>query len=661
MEIGSRLAKAYMREGSLEAALQHQMHLLAQAQDELQRIYTSRGWKVLKLYYRVRDCLFPRGSLRRALLVRLMKVFDILHRLVKRTAPAIQTSPRALEPAVRVPEPAVGGSLRESYAHWIETHEPTPAELAVQCKTVFSYQPRISLLIIVGRLPVPSLSALLESVRDQTYSGWELCLVVNTDQASGMSKAIRQAGLDRSRCQVIGRPGGEPFAHRCNAALAAARGDYVAVVSCEDTLAPFALFEIVQAINQHDRAEFLYSDEDRLSASGNTRLDPCFKPQWSPDTLRSHNYIGALLVLARPLLEKAGGFRDGFAGAEMYDLILRATEQTCAILHVPRVLYHRRQNPGQAAEGADHDGAGAERALQDHLARLRLLGEVQEGLRPGTYQVKYDLPVRPLVSIIIPNKDHADMLARCLDSLRKSTYERYEVIIIENGSREPETFAYYQTLEGKANVKVLRWDKPFNYSAINNEGVRQSAGEVLLFLNNDTQVINPDWMERMLEHGLRPGVGAVGAMLYYPDDTIQHGGMILAKNMGPVHLNRFAPRNAPGYGNRLVTIQNLSGVTGACLLMRRDRFNEVGGFEECFSIVYNDIDLCLKLRQEGYVVVWTPFAQLYHFESVSRGYHGCVPQEDNLFYQKWKELLQQDDPYFSPNLKVDGPAGSIVI
>jgi GT2 family glycosyltransferase len=653
-EIGSRLARAIMRVSELERASGESDSRLAEVREELQRIYASRGWKALTLYYRLRNFLFPRGSFRRALVARLMKALKRLKPAIKSTAPAPDPEATAVESAVPDQQPQPMGFLQGSYLRWIETHEPVQAELARQRQTGFASQPRISLVVMVDE-PGTNLPALLESVCAQTYPGWELCLVVREDQVAWLSGVLRQGGLDLGRCRIVGRPRGEPFAAGCNAALAAATGDYLALVGAEDTLAPFALFEIVQAINQNAGADFLYSDEDCLSTCGTTRSNPCFKPQWSPDTLRGHNYIGTLAVLSRRLIEQAGGFRDGFSGAEVYDLILRTTEQARAIVQVSRVLYHRRKG------ATPPEGAGAKRALQEHLARLHLPGEVKDGLQPGTYQVHLALPSRPLVSIIIASKDHADMLARCLDSIEKSTYRRYQIIIVENGSREQETFAYYRTLEGRPEVKVLRWQQPFNYAAINNYGVSQSAGEVLLFLNNDTQVINPDWLERMLEHGLRPGVGAVGAMLYYPDDTVQHGGMVLPKSEGPVHLHRFALRHSPGYCNRLVTLQNVSAVTGACLLMRREVFDEVGGLDERFTLLYNDVDLCLQVRRKGYLVVWTPFAQLYHFESVSRGYEGWVKEEGLLFAQKWPEYLHQGDPYFNPNLKLDGPAGGLLI
>jgi GT2 family glycosyltransferase len=336
-------------------------------------------------------------------------------------------------------------------------------------------------------------------------------------------------------------------------------------------------------------------------------------------------------------------------------LVLRASEQARALVHLPHVLYHRRKLVSEAAPELNSAGWGTDRqALQEHLARQGSAGEVQNGLEPGTYQVVYHPQERPLVSIIIPNKDLVDMLARCLESIRQSSYSHYEILVVENGSRQPETFAFYQSMARDPRIKVLTWNKPFNYAALNNFAVEHCAGEVLLFLNNDMQAITPTWLERLLGHALRPQVGAVGAMLWYADDTVQHAGQVLLQDAGSCHVHRFAPRGATGHGKRLVTVRNVSLVTGACLMIRKNVFREIGGFDERFAIVCNDTDLCLKVRERGYLIVWTPHAQLYHFESVSRGYNDKGEKENQLFMEKWKNVVQRGDPYFSPHLWVDG-------
>jgi GT2 family glycosyltransferase len=290
--------------------------------------------------------------------------------------------------------------------------------------------------------------------------------------------------------------------------------------------------------------------------------------------------------------------------------------------------------------------------LQDHLDRLGMNGAVKAGLRAGTYQVSFALKEQPLISIIIPTKDRVDMLARCLNSILPSTYARFEILIVENGSKQPETFNFYRSLTQQPNVRVLQWDKPFNFAALNNFAAKQAAGEVLLFLNNDVQVINPDWLERLLEHAGRPQVGAVGAKLYYPDDTLQHGGVVISPGGGLAHQLRFAPRDSAGYGSRLVSVQNLAAVTGACLMTRKAVFEEVGGFDEIFVITFNDIDLCFKIRQTGKLILWTPFAELYHFESVSRGYEDVPPDEYAIFQRKWQDL-PEGDPYANPHVLLE--------
>jgi GT2 family glycosyltransferase len=423
------------------------------------------------------------------------------------------------------------------------------------------------------------------------------------------------------------------------------------------------LFEIVKAINDRHDADFIYSDEDKISEDGRTRFEPHFKPDWSPDTLRSCNYITHLTVIKKELLDLVGYFREGYEGSQDYDLIVRATEKARQIVHVPKVLYHWRAhelsaagNPG--AKPYAHDVG--RKLLTDHLHRLGIEGTVEDGLCPHVYKVTYLVNDDQTISIIIPNKDHAEDLDRCITSITtKSRYRKYEIIIVENESIDGSTHQLYNKLREHSAVKIVDWKKPFNFSAMNNFAAKQASGNVLLFLNNDTAVITPDWIEHMLTHAARKDIGAVGAKLLYPDGKIQHSGVILGIQGTAGHSHKYFDRDAFGYFSMLKTVHNVSAVTGACLMMRRDVFNEVGGFDEELSHSYNDIDLCLRVRQNGYRIVFTPYAELYHYESKSRGRMDTpenetrFKQETELFKKKWHAVLKKGDPYYNINLALD--------
>ncbi len=661
-EIGSRLARAFQRIAQLETDLRLHKSLLWQTNNLLNAVCGSRGYRLLNKYYRFRNRLFPPGSVRRSVLATVARALKKLRPGGAQGAP-VKELPFGNEAAALILEnqfaeaerlASIVPTVNDLYPQWIESQEPGPAELARQRNTHFLHEPRISLLVPPAATSEAQLRATLDSIRGQTYGNWEICVVSGPGLAPGAQALLRQLADAEPRMKVVRFAAAEDPADNRNAAFLAATGDHVAVLEPGDTLAPFALFCIAETLNQPGGADFLYSDEDALNEGGDKRSDPLFKPDWSPDTLRSHDYVGQLAVFARGLVEKAGRFRPGFGDACPYDLVLRASEQAGRIVHLPHVLYHRRPRPEAGAARS-----GGKKALQDHLRRRGLAGEVRDGAEPGLYQVAYVLPARPLLSIIIPNKDHADMLTRCVESLGRSSYTNYELLIVENHSKQPETFAYYEKLARQPNIKILTWTQPFNYAAINNFAVRQAAGAVLLLLNNDVQVINADWLERLLEYALRPEVGIVGAKLYYPDDTLQHAGIAVARTQGPVHCHRFARRGTAGYHRRLLAVRNLSGVTGACLMTRKAVFEAVGGLDEDFAVAFNDIDFCLKVRQKGYLIVWTPHAELYHFESVSRGYDDTPEEaardlkELRRFRAKWAEHLADADPYYSPHFRLD--------
>lgn len=548
------------------------------------------------------------------------------------------------------------------YMAWIRQNEPTKNNLGLQKQTVFSCNPKISIIVPVDSTPTVFLEDMLHSVLKQTYSNWELCTSFCKSINPQTREAIADIGKKDKRIKVVLSGEDKDTAENSNKALSLSTGNYIAFLGPGDTLAPFALFEIVKAVNETPEADLIYSDEDIISEDGKKRFEPHFKPDWSPDLLRSCNYITHLTIIRKDLLVKAGPLREGFEGSQDYDLILRATELAGKIVHIPKVLYHWRLHEGSCAGRPDvkfYAFEAGKKALVDHLFRMELKGDVKDGDLPGLYKITFSFG-DPKVSIIIPNRDHSEDLGKCIKSiLNMSSYHGYEIIIVENGSVEKETIKLYDALKSRGNIRIIEWDKPFNYSAINNYAARVAGGEALLFLNNDTEVVSHDWLERMLEHVFRKDIGVVGAKLYYPDDTVQHAGVILRTNGQVLHSHRFFPRAAFGYRARLKIAQNMSAVTGACMMMRKSVFEEVGGFDERYEISFGDIDLCLKTREKGYLILWTPYSELYHHELKTRGYDNTgekrerVRKEEVLFRTRWKNVLEKGDPYYSPNLAQD--------
>ena len=625
----------------LESSLRVHKELLAKSQAHLTMIQATHGWRILSRCYRLRDRFLPPSSRRRRVVQALFDAALGLNGLVRRLG-----------------QRYVVGAWND-YARWIKKNEPGEAELSKQRITRFPHEVAISIVTPTHETPGPFLTALLESVRRQTYGRWELCVADGGSKSPEVRAVLEEAARRDQRIKVVFLPQNEGIAGNTAAALALATGEFVTFLDHDDTLAPFALFEVARAVNAEPGADVLYSDEDVIDAKGSRRTEPQFKPDWSPDALMSRNYICHLAVYRRELVERVGGVRPGFDGAQDYDLALRATERARKVVHIPKVLYHWRTHGGSSAGNVRAKLYAIEagrKALLAHLDRRGVAGAVTNGPAPGIYRTSYAVSGRPLVSIIIPNRDQADILARCLNSLGRSAYDRYEILLVENNSRQPETFAYYKKLEGRPNLRLLTWDRQFNYSAVNNFAAAQVRGEVLLFLNNDVEVINADWLERLLEHALRPEVGAVGAKLYYPDDRVQHAGVVLGVGAVAGHVHLGAARNAFGYCCRLISVQNYSAVTGACLMMRRNVFEEIRGFDEDFPLAFNDTDLCMRVRRNGYRIVWTPWAELYHHESATRG-HEDTPEkkarfhaEMSRFLMKWGDRLQGGDPFYSPNL-----------
>lgn len=551
--------------------------------------------------------------------------------------------------------------LKFAYLIWILKNEINEKQLKNQKSYKFILNPKINIVVPVWNTPKQFLTDMLESVLSQTYHNWELCIADGASTKKHVKKILDNYVKKDSRIKVKYLSQNKGIAGNSNEALSLATGDYVALLDHDDLLAPFALFEVVKAINENPDADFIYSDEDKISEDGTKRRDPHFKPDFAPDTLRSYNYIGHLSVIKKSLLDEVGWFKECFDGSQDYDLILRATEKAKKIVHIPKILYHQRMHKNSTDKNLNsklYTYEAAKRALKDHLDRMGLKGHVRDGLFAGSYKIDYAIDYDYKVSIIIPNKDHKEDLERCINSiLAKSTYKNYEILIVENNSAEEETFKYYEHLQNNHdNIFVLEWENAFNYSAVNNFAAKHAKGEILLFLNNDTEVISKNWLEEMIQYAQRKDVGAVGAKLYYPDDTIQHGGVILGIGGVADHAFRYMNKDSDGYFGRLKIVQNLSAVTGACLMMRKEVFNEIDGFDEGYPLAVSDVDICLKVIEKGYLVVWTPYVELYHHELKTRGYDDTKEKQERfnkeieLFKSKWGNYLEKGDSYYNPNL-----------
>ena len=522
--------------------------------------------------------------------------------------------------------------------------------------------PCVSIVVPVYNTPLPFFKQMVQSVRRQTYTNWQLVLVDASDAAHPAPGALAQklAAQDgRILYQKIENGG---IAANTTAGFAAATGAYLALLDHDDVLYPNALFACVQSI-QTTGADFVYSDEIVLSADLKQLGGYHFKPDFAPDYLRGVNFITHLAVFSRPLLDAAGAYESSeYDGAQDHDLFLRLTEKARKIEHIKQVLYIWRGHAGSTAAGMEAKPYAVEagvRAIDAQLARLGLPGKAMPVPgAPGAFQVRYELTGRPLVSVLIPNKDHTADLDRCLTSLYQNAgYDNFEVLVIENNSTDPATEAYYQTLPGRfARCRVVRYQGPFNFSAINNFGAQFAAGEHLLLLNNDIEILSGDFLRELLSYSQRPDVGAVGAKLYYPDDTIQHAGVLMGINGSAGHSHKSYPRTAVGDLYRLVTTQNYMAVTGACLMTKASLYHAAGGLdEEQFAVAYNDVDYCLKLWGQGLLNVYTPRAEAYHYESKSRGLDTLsenaqrYEREKANFYAKYKQYIDNYDPYYNPH------------
>ena len=515
----------------------------------------------------------------------------------------------------------------------------------------FSYRPLISVVMPVYEPEEEWLRWALDSVLGQVYPRWELCVCDDASTGEHVGRVLGLYGSLDERIKVRRLEQNRGISEASNAALSMASGEFFALLDHDDELPAEALFEVAKLLQEHPESDLIYSDVDKLDGDGN-RSGPNFKPGWSPDLLLSSNYISHLGVFRKSIVDEIGGFRSEFDGCQDYDLTLRFTERTDRIFHIPKVLYHWRMVEGSVAlssSNKDYIREGAHRALAEALERRGLRGTVEDGLMPNRFRVRLEIAGEPLVSIIVPTRDNLSKLETCIESIeRRTTYPNYEVLIVDNGSADPETVEYLAS----TRHTVIPFEGEFNFSEINNLAAGRAAGEYLLFLNDDTEVISGGWLRAMLEPAQRAEVGAVGARLLYPDGRIQHAGILTGAGhpwVPPVatHSHQHHPASSPGYAGAVSVIRNYSAVTAACMLVRRSTFEEVGGFDEALRVAYNDVDLCLRLRERGYLVVYTPHASLYHHESASRG-HGSSTGEALLMRRRWGETLD-NDPYYNPN------------
>ncbi|MBI1891022.1 MAG: glycosyltransferase [Burkholderiales bacterium] len=550
-----------------------------------------------------------------------------------------------------------------SYKKWLtsfETPEKNYAELRKNYST-WTRLPLISVIMPVYNAPPEFLEQAIESVRDQIYPHWELCIADDASTNEKTKSILKKYAMEDKRIKVVFRAENGHISAATNSAFEISTGEFIALLDHDDMLHPLALHHLAETINRHSDAELIYSDEDRIDES-NYRSEPYFKCEFNYELMLAQNMLNHLSCYRRAIVGDVGAWRKGFEGSQDYDLALRVIERLKPhqIVHIPRVLYHWRAIEGSTAHSADakpYATIAAQRAIREHLNRMGVEAEVVDAPKLPTWsRVKFKVPEpQPGVCIIIPTRDRVDLLSTCISSiLEKTTYKNYRILIVDNNSVEAETLAYFDKVKSEV-ISILKDDRPFNYSALNNGAVEACTSEYVCLMNNDIEVISPDWLEEMMGHACRTGVGAVGARLWYPDGRLQHGGLIMGLGGTAGHSHKFLPKNHPGYFGRAALHQAFSGVTAAVLLIKKSIYQEAGGLEEKFAVAFNDVDFCLKVDAKGYRNVWTPYAEFIHYESATRGYETTPEKqrrmnaEAELLRERWGQRLF-NDRYYSPNL-----------
>jgi GT2 family glycosyltransferase len=619
-----RLREAFERKSRPES----DATLLDEMQLALDSIQSSRFWQLRKLYINAK----VRAG-----------------RAPKETAADYAFAERAV---------AVRKQLPDRYDFWMAQHTPRAADLARLRYLVplLGYRPTFSIVVPAYETPEAYLRIMLDSVIAQAYPHWELCIVDDASPSRIVREVVAEYAARDARIKFSRRSENGHISRTSNDAMAMATGEYIALLDHDDVIAPEALFSFASLLNCHPEADFIYSDEDKIDDEGK-RSGPFFKPDWSPDSFLTRMYTSHLAVFRRALLEDIGGFRVGFEGSQDYDLVLRVTEKTDRIFHIPEVLYHWRVHSGSVTSGADakpYAYEAAIKALNEAMGRRNEGGRIEHlGEDRGNYVVRYELRRPGKVSVIIPTRDGAEDLRRCVESIfSRTTYQDYEIVVLDNGSVKAETIRLFERFErtDPERFRVVRYDVPFNYSAINNYAAMQARG--------DTEVLVDDWMTLMVEQAQRDSIGGVGAKLLYADGKVQHAGVVIGIGGIAGHAFRHFESKADGYYNFLRTANNYSAVTAACLMTRRSVFQEVGGFDEELAIAYNDVDLCLRIGQAGYRMIYLPYVELYHYESQSRGYDITEEQESRdqserrIMQRKWA-ISSFVDPYYNPHLTLE--------
>ena len=552
------------------------------------------------------------------------------------------------------------GNEYADYDTWLRIMRVSRQELFEQRKTKFSYAPKFSVVVPLYHTPAKFLKDLVRSMMYQSYANWELCLVNASPEDVHLTSLLENWAMRDKRIRVIRLEKNLGIAQNTNAGIAASTGEFIAFLDHDDFLEPDALFCYADALNKDKTIDVFYSDEDKTDEYAAHYFYPHFKSDFNIDLLHANNYMCHFLAVRKSLVDTVGGLNEKFDGAQDYDFVLRLTENTKKIYHCPRILYHWRcSNQSTAANQGNKMYAihAGKAALNAHYKRIGWNARAQEGAVDGWYQTKFTLKEEPLVSILIPNKDHTDDLDVCLNSFfERADYQNYEFIIIENNSVLPETFAYYEKIEKEHdNVKVVYWEAGFNYSAINNFGFKFAKGDYIMLLNNDVELITPDIFQSMLGFCMRPEVGIVGAKLLYNDHTVQHAGVLVGAGGLADHVFKGIHEDDPGYMGRAISSQDVSAVTAACLLVKRSVYEEVGGLEDEFQVAFNDVDFCLKVRKAGYLIVYDADVKLFHYESKSRGMEDTTERfirfgnEMMLLNSKWDILSTFVDPYYNSN------------
>lgn len=663
VEMQAQAVQQNARLVELDVQLIQQSRQLAEADARIQVLFNSLSWKITRPLraarwlssYSKRAVFNPAWAIQTFL-----RVFKVYRRtgltgfghFMRQKMYPVQMQPSAVS---------------DEYADWVKQfdtlNEAERAEIQVRIQQMPD-RPLISVVMPVYNPPLQFLQQAIDSVKQQLYPNWELCIADDVSSNIEVRVLLEQSAADDKRIKICYRDINGHISAASNSALALATGEFVALLDHDDVLSEQALFWVADAINNQPDAGLIYSDEDKISESG-VRSSPYFKCDWNPDLFLSHNMITHLGVYRAELVKRLGGFREGYEGAQDYDLAARCVEHLSdkQIVHIPRILYHWRVLPGSTAKASNekpYAEIAAEKALNEHLQRRGVNGYVTT-LPFGMHRVHYRLPEnRPLVSLIIPTRNAVELTRTCIASiLQRTTYHPYEILLVDNGSDDPNALAYFAELERHPAIRVIRDERPFNYSALNNAAAEQANGEIIGLINNDIEVISPEWLDEMVSIALQPGIGAVGARLWYPNDTLQHGGVIVGLGGVAGHSHKYWVKGDPGYFRRASLQQGFSAVTGACLLVSKSAYQLAGGLNEIdLTVAFNDVDFCLRLRELGYRNVWTPYAELYHHESVSRG-ADSTPEKAARFgreceYMKtrWTKWIAHD-PAYSPNLTLN--------